>query len=170
MQFWFSRQKLYQLETNKIWNCNQKLKWVLMYLIFLHIMANFYCSMMIINRSTIIIAFGGKMKINYFLLGAWIIPGTHGNISGLRISFLLYHFISCLFTIFRYLRKNPSASRSNRLNQSSELPPRPQQSSSQSGNKKRHSHRKMKMIDINDEIEKCILYGKETTLWNNVIF
>ena len=54
-----------------------------MYIIFLHIMANFYFSMMIINRSTIIIAFGGKMKINYyFLLGAWII-------SGLRISFLL---------------------------------------------------------------------------------
>ena len=82
----------------------------------------------------------------------------------------IYHFISCLFTIFRYLRKNPSASRSNRLNQSSELPPRPQQSSSQSGHKKRHSHRKMKMIDINDEIEKCILYGKETTLWNKMWF
>ena len=81
-----------------------------------------------------------------------------------------YSLISCLFTIFRYLRKNPSASRSNRLNQSSELPPRPQQSSSQSGHKKRHSHRKMKMIDINDEIEKCILYGKETTLWNNMWF
>ena len=57
-----------------------------------------------------------------------------------------------------YLRKN---SNSRRLNQPSDLPPRP----AQTGHKKRHSHRKMKMIDIaNDEIEKCILYGKETTL------
>lgn len=30
--------------------------------------------------------------------------------------------------------------------------------------KKRHSHRKMKMMDINGDMEKCILYGKETTL------
>ena len=65
-----------------------------------------------------------------------------------------------------YLRKNPS-NRTTRLNQSSDLPPRiPHQSSSGHHNKKRHSHRKMKMIDINDEIEKCILFGKETTLWN----
>jgi len=63
-----------------------------------------------------------------------------------------------------YLRKNPS-NRTTRLNQSSDLPPRiPHQSSSGHHNKKRHSHRKMKMIDINDEIEKCILFGKETTL------
>ena len=62
-----------------------------------------------------------------------------------------------------YLRKNPS--NRTRLNQSSDLPPRiPHQSSSGHHNKKRHSHRKMKMIDINDEIEKCILFGKETTL------
>ena len=30
--------------------------------------------------------------------------------------------------------------------------------------KKRYSHRKMKLMDIDNDIEKCILYGKETTL------
>ena len=59
---------------------------------FSHIMANFYCSMMFINRSTLIIAFGGKIKINHFyweLVNYTRYP-THGYISGLRISFLLY--------------------------------------------------------------------------------
>lgn len=45
--------------------------------------------------------------------------------------------------------------------QSSDLPPR---GPTQQHHKKRYSHRKMKLLDIDNDIEKCILYGKETTL------
>ena len=48
-----------------------------------------------------------------------------------------------------------------------DLPPKApvvlNQSSSQS-HKKRYSHRKMRLIDIDDDMERYILYGKETTL------
>ena len=37
-------------------------------------------------------------------------------------------------------------------------------SSHYSHHKKRYSHRKMRLIDIDDDMERYILYGKETTL------
>lgn len=46
--------------------------------------------------------------------------------------------------------------------QSSDLPPKAPNSNST--HKKRYSHRRMKLMDIDDDIERCILYGKETTL------
>ena len=53
--------KLYQLVAESILICNEKLKWVLMYLIFLHIMNKFLNDMMCFERpTTSIIAFGVK--------------------------------------------------------------------------------------------------------------
>lgn len=60
-----------------------------------------------------------------------------------------------------HLNNNKKMSRTySALHQSSELPPK-----APSNYKKRYSHRRMKMMDFEgDDIEKCILYGKETTL------
>jgi len=75
-----------------------------------------------------------------------------------------YHRVNSNGKINSSLPTHNASYQNQRIHQSSDLPPKAPNSNSNNNHKKRYSHRRMKLMDIDDDIERCILYGKETTL------